>query len=118
VEAILHVVQIDNISPDETTMVCNLLREFADVFALSVKEVKPASPMKYRLRIPEGTMFSVKANQRPLNQVQKEFYFPKLAEFVDAGVLQPIHASEVKAVHPTVLAQKVHNTPGLTMDQI
>ncbi|KAF8437266.1 hypothetical protein L210DRAFT_3356921, partial [Boletus edulis BED1] len=90
VEAILHAVQIGNISSDETTMVHNLLREFADVFALSVKEVKPASPMKYSLRIPEGATFSVKANQRPLNQAQKEFYFPKLAEFVDAGVLRPI----------------------------
>ena len=63
-------------------------------------------------------MFSVKANQRPLNQVQKEFYFPKLMEFVEAGVLQPIHASKVKAVHPTVLAQKAHEVPGLTIDQI
>ena len=50
--------------------------------------------------------------------MQKEFYFPKLAELVDARVLQPIHASKVKAVHPMVLAQKVQETPGLTMDQI
>ena len=87
VEAILNAIQIGNISPDETTKVRDLLREFADVFALSVKEVKPASSMKYHLRIPENTTFSVKANQRPLNQAQKEFYFPKLAEFVEARVL-------------------------------
>ena len=42
----------------------------------------------------------------------------KTSSFVDARILRPIHASEVKAVHPTVLAQKVHETPGLTMDQI
>ena len=42
----------------------------------------------------------------------------KTSSFVDAGILRPIHASEVKAVHPTVLAQKAHETTGLTMDQI
>ena len=63
-------------------------------------------------------MFSVKANQRPLNQAQKEFYFPKLIEFENAGVLRLIHVNKVKAVHPTVLTQKAHETPGLTIDEI
>jgi len=53
-----------------------------------------------------------------LNQVQKDFYVPKLTEFVDARVLKLIHISQVKAVHPTVLAQKAHETPGLTIDEI
>ena len=117
-DAILNAVHIGNITPEESEMVRNLLREFADVFALSVKEVKPLPSIKYRLNIPEGATFSVKANQRPLNQAQKAFYFPKLEEFVSAGVLRPIHASQVKAVHPTVLAQKAHESPGLTMDEI
>ena len=68
VEAILNMVQIGNITPDKLTKVCNLLQEFADVFALSIKEVKPTSPTKYQLRVLEGTTFSVKANQQPLNQ--------------------------------------------------
>jgi len=119
VDAIINMVQIgDDSSPDETTGVCDLLREFADIFALSVKEVKPLSSIKYCLNIPEGSTFSVKANQRPLNQAQKDFYFSKLTEFVDAGVLKPIHISQVKALHPTVLAQKAHETPGLTIDEI
>jgi transposase InsO family protein len=118
VDAILDAVHIGNITLEESETVRNLLREFADVFALSVKEVKPLPSIKYRLNIPEDATFSVKANQRPLNQAQKVFYFPKLEEFVNAGVLRPIHASQVKAVHPTVLAQKAHETPGLTMDEI
>ena len=63
IEAILNAIQIGNISPDETTRVHNLLCEFADVFALSVKEVKSMSSMKYHLKIPEGATFSVKVNQ-------------------------------------------------------
>ncbi|KAI9570669.1 hypothetical protein HD554DRAFT_2001537, partial [Boletus coccyginus] len=81
----------------------SLLQEYADIFALSVKEIKPLTNGKYRLNIPDDVIFSVKANQRPLNQAQKEFYFLKLAEFIDARVLCPIYVSKVKAVHPTVL---------------
>lgn len=42
----------------------------------------------------------------------------KTSSFVNARILRPIHASKVKAVRPTVLAQKAHETPGLTMDKI
>jgi len=119
VDVIINMVQIgDDISPDETTRVCDLLCEFADIFALSIKEVKPLSSIKYHLNIPEGLTFSVKANQQPLNQAQKNFYFSKLTEFVDARVLKLIHVSQVKALHPMVLAQKAHETPGLTIDEI
>ena len=47
VNAILDIVQIGAISPDESIKVRALIREFADVFALSVKEVKPISTIKY-----------------------------------------------------------------------
>ena len=118
VNTILDTVQIVTISPDKSIKVRALIHEFADVFALSIKEVKPISTIKYQLNIPHGTTFSVKANQRPLNQAPKEFYFPKLTEFKNTRVLCPIQVSKVKAVHPTVLAQKAHETPGLTMDEI
>lgn len=74
--------------------------------------------MKYQLNIPHGTTFSVKANQQPLNQAQKEFYFPKLIESVDTRVLHPIHVGQVKAVHLTILTQKACEAPGLTINEI
>ena len=117
-DAILNAVHIGDITPEESETVRNLLREFADVFALSVKEVKSLPSIKYCLNILEGATFSVKANQRPLNQAQKAFYFPKLKEFVSTGILRPIQASQDKAVHHTVLVQKAHKSPGLTMDEI
>ena len=49
---------------------------------------------------------------------QKEFYFPRLMEFIEAGVLKPIHVSKVKVAHPTVLAQKAHEALDLTIEEI
>lgn len=118
VNAILNAVQVSTTLPEELTEVCALLHEFADIFSLYVKEVKLIPTLKYCLNIPDDVTFSVKVNQKSLNQAQKEFYFPKFKEFEDAGVLCPIHVSRVKAVHLTVLAQKAHKTPSLTMDKI
>ena len=73
VDAVLNAVHVGNITPEESKTVRDLIREFADVFALSVKEVKPLPNIKYRLNIPEGTTFSVKANQRPLNCYDRFF---------------------------------------------
>ena len=47
VNTILDTVQIGAISPDESIKVRALLRKFADIFALLVKEVKPISTTKY-----------------------------------------------------------------------
>ena len=40
-----------------------LVAEFADVFALSLREVKPVDFIKFRLHIPPGTQFSKKIYQ-------------------------------------------------------
>ena len=47
VNTILNTVQLGAILPDESIKVCALLCEFADIFALWVKEVKPISTTKY-----------------------------------------------------------------------
>lgn len=107
VRAILDAVQLGDISPNQRY-----------VFTLSVKEVTPLPSTQYHLNIPVDTSFSVKVHQCPLTQAQKEFYFPRLVEFVNAGILRPIHISEVKVVHPTVLAHRAYENLGLTMDEI
>lgn len=87
VNVILDTVQVGTTSPEELTEVCALLCEFADIFALFVKEVKLTPTLKYCLNILNDAIFSVKVNQKPLNQAQKGFYFLKLKEFEDTGVL-------------------------------
>lgn len=64
--------------------------EFADTFALSVHEVKPVDFIKFRLDIPEGTMFPLKVSQKLLTQAQKEYYLPLPDKFIEAGILRPI----------------------------
>ncbi|KAF8833587.1 hypothetical protein BDN67DRAFT_866560, partial [Paxillus ammoniavirescens] len=86
----------------------DLIAEFVDTFALSVREVKPVKFIKFRLNIPKNVDYPTKVNQKPLTQAQKEFYHPKLDKFINAKVLRNIRSDEVKATHPTVLAQKAH----------
>ena len=85
---------------------------------LSVREVKPVNFIEFKLDIPDGATFLLKVNQCPLTQAQKEFYLPLLDEFKEAGILCPTWSDEVKAIHPTVLVQKAHRIPGLTMEEI
>ena len=111
-------VSIGPLPDDKQQQVCDLIMEFADIFALSVQEVKPVNFIKFRLNIPKNVEYPTKVNQQPLMQAQDAWYFLVLDDFVAAGVLQEIRPDEVKATHPTVLAQKAHGTPGLTMDEI
>ena len=105
VQKIIESVKVGTLEPYEIQEVHSLLIEFADVFTLSVKEVKPVSHIKYRLDVPQDAVLSVRVNQCSLTLAQKEFYFPQLMEFVEAGVLRPIHVSKVKVAYLMVLVQ-------------
>ena len=118
IQKIVDSIVVGSLEPHELQEVHDLMAEFTDVFALSVKEVKPVTHIKYRLDIPPNAALLVKVNQRSLTMAQKEFYFPCLMEFVEAGVLKPIHISKVKAAHPMVLAQKAHEVLGLMIEEI
>ncbi|KAG1835437.1 hypothetical protein EV424DRAFT_1270560, partial [Suillus variegatus] len=45
-----------------------LVAEFADVFALSIREVKPVDFIKFRLQIPQDATFSKRIYQQPLTK--------------------------------------------------
>ncbi|KAG2034214.1 hypothetical protein BDR03DRAFT_870608, partial [Suillus americanus] len=85
-----------------------LVIEFADVFALSIREVKPVDFTQFRLQIPQDAIFSRKVHQRPLTQPQRKYLFPVLDDMRRAGITRFILADEVKAVASTVLVQKTH----------
>ena len=118
IRKIQELVHYGPLPEDKLQRLKNTIAEFVDTFALSVREVKPVDFIKFRVDIPEDVVFPLKVNQCPLTQAQKEFYLPLLDKFEAAGILQPIRSDEVRAVHPTVLAQKAHGAPGLTMDEI
>ncbi|KIK21563.1 hypothetical protein PISMIDRAFT_79898, partial [Pisolithus microcarpus 441] len=108
VKAIVEMVNYGPLPPDLLDRIKKKVAEFADTFALSVREVKPVTFHKFHLDIPKEMTFSTKVNQKPLTQPQKEFLFPVLDEFNAAGIMRDIPVHEVKAVNLTVLVQKAH----------
>lgn len=118
VAKILDLITLGLLSTKEHNKVTDLVLEFADIFALSVQEVKPVDSITFHLNIPKDKDYPVKVNQCPLTQAQKEWYFPVLDDFVVADVLREIRPNDIKAAHPMVLAQKAHGAPGLSMDEI
>ena len=111
-----------HIGPDltlnEQLAVQQLVIEFADCFTLLMAKVIPVDNAIHRLNIPADATFSYKVRQRPLTPPQRPWFHKKLDEMLAAGIIAPCHPSKVKAVSLTTLAQKAHETGGLTLDEI
>ena len=119
VDAVVTAVHIgEDLSPEETEIVRDLIKEYADCFALSLGEVHHVPGAVHRINIPEGKTFNTKVQQRPLTPPQRTYYNGVLDQMLEAGVIVPIAADKVKCVSPTTLAQKAHQGGGLTLDEI
>ncbi|KAJ7334645.1 hypothetical protein DFH08DRAFT_965395 [Mycena albidolilacea] len=86
----------------------DFVTEFADCFALSMKEVMPIPGAEHTMNIPKDTTFNTKVHQRPTTPVQKEWYNGVIDEMLAAGIIEGINPKDVKCVSPTTLAQKAH----------
>jgi hypothetical protein len=72
VQELLRLVTIgDDLSKDEKQKVRDLISSFADIFALSVSEVKVVDNAVHRLDIPPETSFPMKVHQKPLTPPQR-----------------------------------------------
>ncbi|KIK04873.1 hypothetical protein K443DRAFT_92217, partial [Laccaria amethystina LaAM-08-1] len=109
IEEIQRLVTIgDDLTDHERSQVQSLISEFADVFALSVSEVKQVDGAVHRLNIDPNTKFSTKVHQKPLTPPQRRYLYEKLQTMLDADVIEPCEPGQVKCVSPTTLAQKTH----------
>ena len=119
-ERVKRIVQEVTIGPDITDDQCRtvqvLLEEYADCFALSIKEVNAIPGAVHKLNIPENTTFRTKIPPRSYNPDQRAFINAKVNEMLKAGIIRPIHPSEVRFVAQTVLAQKAHEGQGLCIE--
>ncbi|TFK18539.1 hypothetical protein FA15DRAFT_546809, partial [Coprinopsis marcescibilis] len=107
VERILREIRLgEDLTKEEQEDVQKLVAEFADCFALSLGEVNAVPGAVHELKIPEGTAFSTKAGQRKMSPTQRQFLDKKLDEMLEAGIIRPIHPSDVKCAAPIVLAPK------------
>ena len=107
-----------DITEGQRKMVHELLTEFADCFALSIKEVNVIPGATHKLGIPEGATFRTKIPPRTYNPDQRAFIEAKVDEMLAAGIIRPIHPRDVRFVAQTVLAQKTHEGEGLTLDEL
>ena len=107
-----------DISDDQCQAVQELLEEYADCFALSIMEVNAIPSAVHKLNIPEGATFCTKIPPRSYNPDQRAFIDTKVNEMLEAGIIRPIHPSEVHFIAQTVLAQKAHDGQGLTIDKL
>ena len=96
IQKIIDLIAVGSLEPHKLQEVHDLVAEFTNIFALSVKEVKLVTHVKYQLGIPPNAALLVKVNQQSLTMAQKEFYFLCLMEFVEASVLKPIMSARSK----------------------
>ncbi|KAF8229648.1 hypothetical protein L208DRAFT_1052333, partial [Tricholoma matsutake] len=97
VDAVLSELTIgDDLTQEQCVSIENLLREFADCFALSMSEVTVVAGATHKLNVPEGTVFKTKVNQRPLSGPQKEYFNGVLDKMLEAGIIAPIDHNDVK----------------------
>jgi hypothetical protein len=89
VQRVLDEVEIgSDLSHEERGIVSRFLAEWADVFALSLGEVKTVPGAVHTLDIPPDAVFRTKVHQRPLSPPQKEYFHGKLDEMLAAGVIE------------------------------
>lgn len=107
-----------DLTEDQRNTVQQTIKEYADCFALSVSEVHPVEGAVHKLNIPNDATFPKTVHQRPLTPPQREYLNMKVQEMLDAGIIEHIQPDQVKAVAPTVLAQKAHEGGGLTLEEL
>ncbi|KAJ6597986.1 hypothetical protein B0H10DRAFT_2231781 [Mycena sp. CBHHK59/15] len=108
---ILEVVEIgDDITPEERAQVEATIREYADVYVLSVSEVKVIPRAVHYLHIPVDVKLNTRIQQRRLTPPQTSYFSKALDTMLDAGIIEPIAAADVKCVSPITLAAKAHGT--------
>ena len=121
-ERVARILQEVTIGPDITTSQRNeihkLLGDYADCFALSIKEVNAIPGAVHKLNIPEGATFRTKIPPRSYNPDQRVFIESKVNEMLEAGIIRPIHPRDVRFVAQTVLAQKTHEGQGVPLNEL
>ena len=119
VNEILKQVKIGpDLSEEERTKVLEFIAKWADIFALSVSEVKHVKNATHHLDIDPGTTFSTKVNQKPLTPPQRKYLYESVDAMLKADIIEQCTPEQVKCASPTTLAQKTHTGTGLTLEEL
>lgn len=107
-----------DLSDEERRQVFKFLAEWADVFALSVSEVKHVDDAVHHLDITPGATFSTKVNQKPLTAPQRRYLYKSIDAMLNANIIEQCLPEQVKCVSPTTLAQKTHTGSRLALEEL
>ena len=119
IDEILRLVTIGNdLSEDQNIKVRELISSFADVFALSVHEVRLVKDVVHQLNIHPDAVFSTKVHQRPLMLPQQQYLHTNIDTMLKAGIIEACKPEEVKCISSTMLAQKAHQGKGLLLTEL
>ena len=119
VQELLRLINIgDDLSTTEREEVQRLISSFADIFALSVSEVKVVEDAIHHLDIPPDTSFALKVHQKPLTPPQRSYLYASIDTMLEAGVIEACKPEDVKCVSATTLAQKAHQGKGLALEEL
>jgi transposase InsO family protein len=119
VQELLRLVTIgDDLSPKERQEVRDLISAFADIFALSVSEVKVVDNAVHHLDIPAETNFNMKVQQKPLTPPQRRYLYNSIDTMLEAGIIEACRPEDVKCISPTTLAQKTHQGKGHALGEL
>ena len=119
VEEILKQVTIGpDLTNEQHRQVLSFLTKWADVFTLSVSEVKQVEGAVHHLDIPQNTTFSTKVHQKPLTTPQRKYLHNSIDAMLDAGIIEQCSPDQVKCASPTTLAQKTHTGSWLVLEEL
>ena len=108
-----------DLSNKQQDQVWNLLAEFADCFALSVRDVLLIPGVEHHIHIPSDVTFPKKIpHQRQLTGAQRAYLSNAIDKLVKADIIESICPEDIKCVLPITLAQKVHVMEGLTLNEL
>ncbi|KAJ7106325.1 hypothetical protein C8R44DRAFT_638611, partial [Mycena epipterygia] len=79
-----------DLTEDQRAKIISLIREYADVFALSMSEVFYVDWWKHHLNIDPEIKLPTRMSQRPLTEKQKEWFYNILDEMEESHVIQRV----------------------------
>ena len=119
VQEILKAVEIGpDLTEEQREKVSSLVREYADVFALSLSEVLYVDWYKHKINIDPEQVFPTKINQRPITEGQKEWFRNILDDMEKSYVIQKVPGDFIKNLSSTNLAPKDAGKTGLTRTEV
>ncbi|GLB40100.1 hypothetical protein LshimejAT787_0706100 [Lyophyllum shimeji] len=119
VEEILKKIDIGpDLTDEQRERVRSLVREYADVFALSLSEVFYVDWYRHKLNVDPDLKFPTRINQRLVTEAQKAWFNDILDDMEKAHIIQKVPGTFIKALSSTNLAPKEAGKTGLTRVEI